>query len=337
LLPDQWSDDIHKLQSPTAGVAKALLALVYLQRAGWPVNGGTADYALARDKAKEVIEGSSETGSGKWTYKLLSNCKDLWVDKQTNAELMFGTFYNRTAGDINYRAPFYGAPGEESGWDVYYPEINFYKDFPAGPRKDATFQTFARVSSDNGVHVDTIQWQNLATHHPYYHKMRSCNGAGDGSPTPTDLTPWIVNMWNGTRTTVIMRYAEVMLAYAEAQAMADGSPNTEAYNQLNRVRARAGLGPLSGLSQIAFRNAVVAERGWEFAGPEFGQRFFDLQRLELLESANGVGANPIRTRDPLEPAFMHVPSKDYYFVPIPITEVNINPNLGPSVEPVNPH
>ena len=342
MLPDKWTNDaISKLQRPTAGLAKALLASAYLHRAGWPVNGGIADYALAAAKAKEVVDGSSEPGgSGLYTYRLLENYKDLWVDKQTNDELMFGTFYDgRVGSERNVRAPLFGAPSEEGGWDVYFSEINFFKAFPAGPRKDATFQTYARKSSDNGVHVDTIPWENFSTHHPYYHKMRSTNGKGDGSPTPIDIAPWSAeaNMYvDGDRTTVIMRYAEVMLIYAEAQAMADGGPNADAYNQLNRVRARAGLNPLSGLSQIAFRDSVVAERGWEFAGPEFGQRWFDLVRLELVESANGVGSNPIRTRDSREAPFINVPSKARYFTPIPNKEVNLDPNLAPGVAPVNP-
>ncbi len=35
-----------------------------------------------------------------------------------------------------------GQPGDDGeGWDEYFSEINFFNAFPAGPRKDATFQT----------------------------------------------------------------------------------------------------------------------------------------------------------------------------------------------------
>ena len=38
----------------TKGAAKAMLAEVYLTMAGWPINDAS-NYALARDKAKEVF------------------------------------------------------------------------------------------------------------------------------------------------------------------------------------------------------------------------------------------------------------------------------------------
>jgi hypothetical protein len=330
MLPDRWPAGIESLQKPTSGTAKGLLASVYLNRAGWPVNGGAADYRLAADKAKEVIDNSSDMGgSGKYTYKLLDNFADLWVDKQTNDELMFGTFYNNTVPNATFRAPFFGAPGEESGWDVYFAEINFFNNFPEGPRKDATFQTVARKSNDGGKTVELIPWQNFATKHPYFRKMRASNGKGDGSPTPTELTPWVVEYYHSSRTSQVMRYAEIKLIYAEAQAMAEG-PNGFAYQQINDIRHRAGLAPLTpGLGQTAFRDAVVEERAWEFAGPEFASRWFDLVRLERVESANS-------NRHPLEVPLVRAPSKAVYFAPIPSTEVSLNPNLAPNVAPLNP-
>ena len=32
-------------------------------------------------------------------------------------------------------------PGDEGGWDDWFGEINFYNKFPAGARKDATYQS----------------------------------------------------------------------------------------------------------------------------------------------------------------------------------------------------
>jgi hypothetical protein len=331
MLPDKWPAGIEALQKPTAGTAKGLLASVYLNRAGFPVKGGTPDYLLAATKAKEVIDHSSEAGSsGKYTYKLLANIADLWVDKQTNDELMFGTFYNNATANATFRAPFFGAPGEESGWDVYFAEINFFKNFPAGARRDATFQTTAKKSTDGGTTVQIIPWENFATKHPYFRKMRASNGKGDGSPTGTEVTPWDVQFYHSSRTSQIMRYAEMKLIYSEAQAMGEGAPSSFAYKQINDVRQRAGLTPLTaGLSQTAFRDSVVAERAWEFAGPEFASRWFDLVRLERVESANS-------NRHPLEVPLRRAPSKAVYFSPIPNSEVSLNSNLAPNAAPVNP-
>ena len=60
MLPDSWSGLGAQFQSgvnvaPTKGSAKALLANVYLNMAGWPLKQ-TDKYALAAAKAKEVMD-----------------------------------------------------------------------------------------------------------------------------------------------------------------------------------------------------------------------------------------------------------------------------------------
>ena len=50
---------------------------------------------------------------------------------------------------------------------------------------------------------------------------------------------------------LIMRYAEVLLNYAEAENEVHGP--TDAYSALNQVRVRAGLAPVSGLTKEQFR------------------------------------------------------------------------------------
>src|SRR5690606_7633120 len=118
-----------------------------------------------------------------------------------------------------------------------------------------------------------------------------------------------------------LRLAEVMLTYAEAQAMADGAPSTEAYAAVNAIRDRAGLADLpAGLSQIAFRDAVIDERGWELAA-EFS-RWFDLVRTEKVEEMN---APAMKDAVDLKPGPV---TKEKYHAPIPYSEILLNPNLG---------
>ena len=112
------------------------------------------------------------------------------------------------------------------------------------------------------------------------------------------------------------------MIYAEAQAKADGTPNALAYQCVNRVRTRAGLNNLAtGLDKTTFSNAVVEERGWEFAGLEFCSRWFDLVRLEKVETA---AAN----RHAWELTIPKAPTKDSYFFPIPETEMLLLPSLS---------
>lgn len=75
----------------------------------------------------------------------------------------------------------------------------------------------------------------------------------------------------------ILRLAEIYLSYAEALNEANHGPNATAYEYVNKVRRRVGLGDLkTGLSQEQFREAVLRERACEFGYEEV--RFFDLIR-----------------------------------------------------------
>jgi len=95
-----------------------------------------------------------------------------------------------------------------------------------------------------------------------------------------------------------------------------GGPDASAYEALNTIRNRAGLPDLaSGLSAKAFRDSVVAERGWEFAGGESASRWFDLIRLELLEEAT-------LKRDPAEMPLHHAPTHEDYWMKIPASEAS---------------
>jgi hypothetical protein len=82
-----------------------------------------------------------------------------------------------------------------------------------------------------------------------------------------------------------MRFSEVLLIYAEALSEASGGPTPEAYQAINRVRSRAGLDPLEGLSGAQFKDAVLGERRLELCHE--GHRWFDLVRTgRLLEAVN---------------------------------------------------
>ena len=288
---------------PIKGTAKALLSQVYLTMAGWPLKQ-TSNYALAAEKAKEVIDNASTYG-----YEL-ADIHDLWTwaYNYKNKECIFGMFYYNTAeGDWSgtMASPPADRPEEEagSGWAEYYADISFFNKFPAGPRKDVTYKTSLNL------HGTVVPWySDLTRHqHPYFHKYTDDRDSLD---------------WWGSRTQQIIRYAEVLLTYAEAKAMSTGVDQS-AYDAVNLVRARAAGKPndlTPGLSASAFRDSVVAERGWEFAGGEPASRWFDLIRLERVEEANA-------SRDPKEIPLNHAPTHADYWMPIPSYDKAINPNL----------
>ena len=79
-----------------------------------------------------------------------------------------------------------------------------------------------------------------------------------------------------------LRIAEIYLSYAEALNEYYGGPNATAYDMVNQVRARVGVGGLrQGMTQEEFREAVLRERACEFGFEEV--RFFDLIRWKMEE------------------------------------------------------
>lgn len=81
----------------------------------------------------------------------------------------------------------------------------------------------------------------------------------------------------------VLRYADVLLMYAETQNFLNNGPTEAAKNALKQVRDRAGVGHLDIPStQDEFLKALIQERKWEFAD-EFLLRS-DLIRTNMLDS-----------------------------------------------------
>jgi hypothetical protein len=114
-----------------------------------------------------------------------------------------------------------------------------------------------------------------------------------------------------------IRYADVLLLYAEA--LNGLGQDAAAYPFVDRVRTRAGLAPLStarpGLTGAAFLDQLKHERITELTGE--GHRWEDLARWGDLNPS-------IASRDPGFANF--VIGKDE-FLPIPQSEIDLNPNL----------
>lgn len=101
-----------------------------------------------------------------------------------------------------------------------------------------------------------------------------------------------------------LRLSEVLLSYAEAINEYDGKPNTTAYDCINQIRNRVGLGNLKNMSmdKIEFRETLLKERALELGFEEV--RWFDLirwgrvddftKKLYGLQSLGNDANNPYR-------------------------------------------
>jgi len=97
---------------------------------------------------------------------------------------------------------------------------------------------------------------------------------------PNPETRGYATEWQSPFNFPLTRFADVLLIYAEAQTRAEGSPNVDAYSAINRVRNRAGLANLSGLSGPGFLQEVLDERKRELCYE--GHRWADLVRYGKL-------------------------------------------------------
>ncbi|WP_181151486.1 RagB/SusD family nutrient uptake outer membrane protein [Sphingobacterium gobiense] len=123
----------------------------------------------------------------------------------------------------------------------------------------------------------------------------------------------------------LIRLADVILMYAEAQNEALGSPDQSVYNAVNAVRSRPSVGMPNlpvGLTKEQMRERIRHERMVELCGE--GQRYSDIRRWGIAKDVvdkvwmtefTGV---QIRQRG--------FPDR-YYLWPIPISERDLNPSL----------
>lgn len=136
-----------------------------------------------------------------------------------------------------------------------------------------------------------------------------------------------------------LRYAEVLLNFAEASNEANGpevvpsGSSLSARDAVNMIRARAGMPDLAtGLSQDAMRTAIRYERRVELAFEE--HRFYDVRRWKIADVTENKPAGGI-TVTKSGSTFTYTPkialegrafNARMYWLPIPLAEIQASNN-----------
>lgn len=301
-LPDRQANDVRS--RPSKGAAASYLASVYLTQGNYP---------KAYAEAKYVIDNKD-----KFNYRLESDYQDLFVATKADAikETIFAVDFlgNVSVGNYNddLMATMMGNRLPEiGGFGVLVPSLKVYSTWDSKDyRKKVSFQDTCRVAGK------VIPYTAFPDPRPHIDKwMRFPGNAGAGAR-------YSDHNYND------FRYAEVLLIAAEAIGEISG-PNAEAYGYLNQIRARArnAAGKSNAfpenvptnLSKPDFINLVMEERRLELAF-EF-KRWYDIKRRKLGDEVF-KGPNSLEPRSAFD-------SKRDYLMPIPITEIAINPNLAP--------
>ncbi len=178
------------------------------------------------------------------------------------------------------------------GWGEYRTELGFYNQFDDNDLRKK-YLIVDKVYDENGNLK--AEWKPDGYgdfEYPFSRKYIDPKFDGD----KTSTRPFLI------------RYSDIALVYAEA-----AGPTTEAYNAVNFIRNRAGLGNLApGLQLDAFREKVYEERKFEMAYE--GDRMYDIRRWG-------------RIGDIQEVKDAGLSESQYTFYPLPQSEINLNPSL----------
>lgn len=123
---------------------------------------------------------------------------------------------------------------------------------------------------------------------------------------------------------VVIRYADVLLMYAEAINETTG-PDSRVYDAINAVRQRPTVNMPAlpaGLDQNDMRKAIRLERRVELAGE--GIYFYDIRRWKTIEQEMNGDVHAHDGKFMQKRKFN--PARDYFW-PVPFTEIDLNPAL----------
>lgn len=321
---------------PNSGTARAMLARLYMDWAGYPEKDNSK-YAEAASSAKKVIDNAGQHG-----FALVPDMATLYtLAGSANSEGVWTLSHCQSCGQANRKTGKLGLPGDFGGWQESFAEIRFFEDMPDNYRKEVTYHTEipldanGKVTKDPANAASFVPWTEFKDQqNPIFQKI---------------VGPFEDNIFNGfqnSRSDYLMRYAEVLLIYAEASGRVGSAP-ADAWEALNKVRRRSEGLPVNtpdanvDLTSGDLAELAYTERKWEFAG-EY-QRWFDLVRMERVEEALGgtardpqvsIGtafdANGNATPVPLTSAsnpILGSLTPDTYFSPLPPDEVAQLPGL----------
>jgi hypothetical protein len=137
------------------------------------------------------------------------------------------------------------------------------------------------------------------------------------------------NNFNSVDNTYVLRYAEVLLNYAEAANEQTG-PSNDVLDKLNPVRTRAGLAALTlgspeAATRQTMRNEIDRQRRLELAFE--GERWFDLLRYARHTQADASATHAVTALDIIAQRRAGNRDVNYLVFPLPQAEINTNPQL----------
>ncbi len=308
-LPEQWASS--EVGRPTKGAAQALLGKAYMQQHKWNEAKTAFDYLV--------------TGAGKGYYGLVNYQDNFRAENENNKESVFEIQFsdaNKTAeGDGpssnmgSNRSQFFAprsigwSDGQARNWII----AEFKKEKTINGQIDPRLRYtlfYPGLEADFGDKTYGRSWAWNADEAWFKKYSR------DYMRNNEDYFNQINNR--------VIRYADVLLMYAEA--LNELGSTAQAYQYVNTVRTRANLAglalayPAIGTNKDLFRERLKTERSLELCGESV--RWADLKRWGDLDTQEGV--NKVALRDP---DFKNFVVGKNIRLPLPQVEVENNTNL----------
>lgn len=293
MLPAKSTYSSTDLGRATKGAATGLLAKVY----------------LTLGEYDRVITLTNEVAT--LGYDLNRNYGDNFdVNNENSIESLFEIQYVSDAGEnfwsnenqASWLSTFTGPRNSNmvaGGWGWNQPTQEFIDSYEEGDlRKDATV-LYEGCPQFDGMDYDPA-YSSTGYNLRKFLVSKKVSATYDNSPLNFP----------------VLRYADVLLMKAEA--LNNLNKTTEAETPLNLVRARAGLSSITGKSQAEMKKIILHERRMELAFE--GQRWFDMIRVDDgqwgLDFLHSIGKRNA--------------TQKHLLFPIPLKEIESNPNLLPN-------
>jgi hypothetical protein len=267
-------------------------------------------------------------------YSLVANYRDNFTERnENNSESLFEVQFERSVGGTTLG--WVGEPASDwsktsgkartyaplgFGWGDITPTDWIFEEYQEDSTTDG--QPDPRLR-DNflydypGSMVYTVPWaESNVPNHIHLKKYLNVD-------TEVDETEWRSGINER-----ILRYADILLLYAEC--LNEAGQTDQAYAYIQMVRDRASLPDLAtkkpGMTQEEMKMQISHERAVEFAFE--GLRYIDLLRWGWLNQDAGAGSNPmldtLATHD--EELATLPPGREY--LAIPQGELDVNPNIS---------
>ena len=286
------------LGRPTASAARGLLGLVYLTKSGptYGINGpglNSNEYDKAAASFDQVITGSP--------FSFSANYANIFsYTNENNSEVVF---------DIQFASSLNGAGFPSHLAPVAYWTSNGISNSFGNGYGASTFpvsKSLVNSYTTNTVSGTDVRYPfNVATTYapgPFIKKYIDIPKRGLSG------RDWSINF-------IVLRYTDILLMRAEC--ILRGAPGSQADVDaiVNRVRARAGVGPLTNVTLAT----LMQERQREFLGE--GLRWNDLVRSGLAVTQ----MNAWKDADAITKINEIVPN--YIIYPVPAAEIQTAPGL----------